>query len=88
MPVLAINFGNHCENLKNSGTTLKRAIPSLEKTLNFPCGFVHAHNAKDIVECVLPEVRSKAGLTDPCRHFTTNNSESLNHVIKQEVNWK
>lgn len=43
-----------------------------------------AHKAKDIVECVLPEVRSKAGLKDPCRDFTTNNS----HVIKQEVNWK
>ena len=46
-----------------------------------------AHKAKDIVECALPEIRSKAGL-DPSRHFTTNNSESLNHVIKQEVDWK
>ena len=29
----------------------------------------------------------KAGL-DPTKKFTTNISESLNHVIKQEVEWK
>ena len=36
----------------------------------------------------LPPVRAKAGLRDPTQHFTTNASESLNHIIKQEVNWK
>ena len=32
-------------------------------------------------------VRTKAGL-DPTQKFTTNISESINHVIKQEVDWK
>ena len=45
------------------------------------------YKAREIVECVLPKVRVKAGLKESC-HFTTNTSESLNHVIKQEVEWK
>ena len=41
-----------------------------------------------MVKCVLPGVRSKAGCKDPTHYFTTNSSESLNHLIKQEVEWK
>lgn len=42
----------------------------------------------DIIHCTLPEVREKAGLHDPLIAFTTNASESLNNVIKMEVEWK
>ena len=45
------------------------------------------YKALDIKKCVLPAVRVKAGL-NPTQKFTTNISESLNHVIKQEVEWK
>ena len=45
------------------------------------------YKAKDIIKCVLPEVRSRAGV-DPGHLFTTNSSEAINHVIKQEVEWK
>ena len=45
------------------------------------------YKASEIVKCVLPQVSIKAGLKETC-HFTTNTSESLNHVIKQEVEWK
>ena len=66
-------------NLEN-GCSLPRANPQFYR-------WFCVHKAKDIVECALPEIRSKTGL-DPSHHFTTNNSESLNHVIKQEVDWK
>ena len=46
------------------------------------------YKADEIVKCVLPQARHLAGCRDPKRLFTTNNSESLNHVIKQEVAWK
>ena len=45
------------------------------------------HKVEDIIQCVLPNVRAKAGLYATSK-FTTNNSESLNHVIKQEVEWQ
>ena len=43
--------------------------------------------AEDIIKSALPSVRVQAG-ADPHRLFTTNNSESLNKVIKGEVDWK
>ena len=48
----------------------------------------HSYKANDIVRCVLPSVRAKAGLIDARLHFTTNTSETLNNVIKQEMNCK
>ena len=44
------------------------------------------YKSRDFVECALPEVRTKVGV-DPLHHFTTN-SESVNQVIKLEVEWK
>ena len=42
-----------------------------------------------IIDCVFPEVRLKAQMTgDPIPLFTTNYSESINHIIKNEVEWK
>ena len=46
------------------------------------------YKAEVILKSVLPEARSQAGCQNPTSHFTTNCSESMNHVIKQEVEWK
>ncbi len=46
------------------------------------------YKAEEIAKCVLPKARRQAGCVDPTSFFTTNSSESLNHVIKQEVEWK
>uniref|UniRef100_A0A1X7SJT8 MULE transposase domain-containing protein n=1 Tax=Amphimedon queenslandica TaxID=400682 RepID=A0A1X7SJT8_AMPQE len=43
------------------------------------------HKASEIVSCAILGVRKRAGFTSL---YTTNNSESINHVIKQEVEWK
>ena len=51
-------------------------------------GWFCQYKADEIVKCVLPKARRQAGCKDPKCLFTTNNSESLNHVIKQEVAWK
>ena len=45
------------------------------------------YKVSSIITCVLPEVRKRAGMNGTC-HFTTNTSESINNVIKQEVQWK
>jgi len=37
---------------------------------------------------VLPEARHSASCKDPTCFYTSNCSESLNHIIKQEVEWK
>ena len=46
------------------------------------------YKADDIATCVLPEVRKQAGLDDQTTLYNTNSCESLNHVIKIEVEWK
>lgn len=43
------------------------------------------HKASEFVSCAILGVRKRAGFTSL---YTTNNSESINHVIKQEVEWK
>ena len=43
------------------------------------------HKANEIVSCAILAVRKRARIT---RQYTTNNSESINHVLKQEVEWK
>ncbi len=45
----------------------------------------HEYKATDFTNCAILEVRKKAGLLKP---FTTNSSESLNHVLKHEVDWE
>jgi hypothetical protein len=45
------------------------------------------YKADNIISCVLPHVRVKAGLKVTDR-FTTNAVESINCVIKREVEWK
>ena len=47
------------------------------------------HKAPVIVASVLPEVRKKAQICGtPLPLFTTNQSESINSVIKRQVEWK
>ena len=41
-----------------------------------------------IVQSMLKEVREKANLGNPPTPFTTNGSESINKVIKAQVDWK
>ena len=43
------------------------------------------YKAADLVNCAILSVRKQAGITKP---YTTNNSESMNHILKQEVDWK
>ena len=37
---------------------------------------------------MIASVRSMAGLGSPPKSFTTNNNESLNHLLKQKVDYK
>ena len=37
---------------------------------------------------MIASVRSMAGLGNPPKSFTTNNNESLNHVLKWKVDYK
>ena len=69
----------------NNLETLRSCIPN-DSEPQFHAWFCK-FKAEDIIKCVLPGVRSQAG-ADPSRLFTTNSSESINHVTKQEVEWK
>lgn len=74
------------EHLKHCWNNLERSYISHCSNPQFHSWFLK-YKASEIKECVLPAVRVKAGL-DPTHKFTTNISESINHVIKQEVDWK
>ena len=80
-------FRKSLERLKPRWNNLEKSCNADEREPQFHAWFCH-HKAEDIVKCVLPGVRSKAGCKDPMCFFTTNSSESLNHLIKQEVEWK
>lgn len=43
--------------------------------------------ATECKECMAPGLRTKAGLGDPPRQFTTNDVESENNNIKREMDW-
>ena len=72
--------------LKDRWNNLERSYVSHVSTVQFYDWF-SKYKVKDITQCVLPDVRKQAGL-DNTQHFTTNASESINNVIKQEVQWK
>ena len=46
------------------------------------------YKADDMINCMLSNVRAKAGITEVGGKYTTNNSEAVNHIIKIEVEWK
>ena len=73
--------------LKTRWNNLEMSCNPTEREPRFHAWFCH-YKAEEIVKCVLPRVRSQTGCKDPTHFFTTNSSESLNHVIKQEVEWK
>ena len=81
-----ISFWESLRRLEEHWNNLERGciVPGMDPQFH---GWFCQYKACDIVECVLPKVRAKARFKEPCRHFTTNPSESLNHVIKQEVDW-
>ena len=80
------SFNTLLEHLKHRWNNLERSCVSTIADPQFHSWFLK-YKATDIKTCVLPSVREKAG-SDPTCKFTTNMSESINHVIKQEVNWK
>ena len=83
----ATSFWEALHNLEDRWNNLERGciLPGMKP--QFHAWFSQYH-ATEIAECVLPEVRTRAGLRNPGCYFTTNTSESLNHVIKHEVDWK
>ena len=74
------------EHLKHCWNNLERSCISSTANPQFHSWFLK-YKAANMKACVLPSVRAKAGL-NPTSKFTMNMSESINHVIKQEVNWK
>ena len=76
-------FWKALANLKERWNNLELSCRPME-TPQFYEWFYH-HKATDFANCVIREVRRKAGLTNL---FTTNCSESLNHMLKLEFNWK
>ena len=72
--------------MKEKWNNLERSCNVVESDPQFHSWFKE-HKTEDIIRCVLPEVRRRAGLNNPLALFTTNCSESLN-VIKMEVDWK
>ena len=80
-------FRKSLERLNARWNNLEKSCNPGDKEPQFHAWFCR-YKADDIVKCVLPSVRSKAGCKDPTHFFTTNSSESLNHLIKQEVEWK
>ena len=77
------DFKKSLERLKARWNNLEKSCSPSEREPRFHAWFC-CYKAEEIAKCVLPGVRSQ----DPTCFFTTNSSESLNHVIKQEVEWK
>jgi len=80
------SFDTALEHLNHRWNNLERSCISSTANQRFYFWFLK-YKAADIKACVLPSVRVKAGFDSTCK-FTTNMSESINHVIKQEVDWK
>ena len=80
------SFDTLLGHLKHRWNNLERScIPSTAEP-KFHSWFVK-YKAADIKACVLPSVRKRAGFDSTCK-FTTNMSESINNVIKEQVEWK
>ena len=80
-------FLSALENVKGRWNNLERSCNGVESDPRFYSWFKE-YKMHDIIHSVLPQVRCRAGLKDPLALFTTNCSESLNNVIKMEVEWK
>ena len=80
------DFSAQLSTLRECWNNLERSCKESSSSPEFHTWFL-TYKARDFIECALPEVRTKAGI-NPLQHFTTNTSESLNHIIKVEVEWK
>ena len=80
------SFSAQLTTLRERWNNLERSCKESTSPPEFHTWFL-TYKARDFIKCALPEVRTKAGV-DPLHHFTTNTSESLNHIIKLEVEWK
>ena len=78
-------FSTALMRLKDKWNNLERSFIAQGSPPKFYDWFLK-YKVSDIT-CVLPEVRKRAGMESTC-HFTTNTSESMNNMIKQEVQWK
>lgn len=74
-------FGDICLGLWNN---LERSCNPTQKPQFYE--WFYEYKANDFASSTINAVRKKAGVTS--RLYTTNISESINHVLKQEVNWK
>lgn len=79
-------FSAQLKSLKERWNNLERSCKGSSSSPEFHTWFL-TYKSRDFIECALPEVRTTAGI-DPFQHFTTNSSESVNHIIKLEVEWK
>ncbi len=81
------SFAKSLEAVEAKWNNLEMSCNPIETAPQFHAWFCR-YKAEKIAKCVLPEARRQAGCKDPTCLFTTNSGESLNHVIKQEVEWK
>ena len=77
------DFSAQLSTLRERWNNLERSCKESTSPPEFHTWFL-TYKARDFIECALPEVHTKAGI-NPLQHFTTNTSESLNHIIKLEV---
>lgn len=81
------SFAKSLEKVKARWNNLEKSCSPSKTAPQFHAWFCR-YKSEEIAHCVLPQARRRAGCKDPTCFFTTNISESLNHVIKQEVEWK
>jgi len=79
-------FVKSLEQVKARWNNLEMSCSGSSITPQFHAWFCQ-YKADDFKKSILPGVRHLAGLKDSS-FFTTNCSESLNHIIKQKVHWK
>ena len=78
------HFHSTLLSLREKWNNLERScVPAANEPM-FHSWFTENH-APIIKGSILPEIRKQAEVT---AHFTTNNSESMNSIIKKEVEWK
>ena len=80
-------FWSMLDSLEIEWSNLERGY-YLQKTVPSFFNWFKRHKAPVVAETMLRSIRKKANLGTPPCQFTTNHSESINSVIKTEVEWK
>jgi len=84
----AFEFDVHVGELKDEWNRRELdCLPSGSSTPQFFDWFLK-NKAADLKECTLRALREKVGMGSPPKPFYTNDSESLNAVIKEKVDYK